>query len=425
MRSKSLLSLAEFCRFVGGDPWAFAGINRYAAETSYAEDIVLTAQYPYQRIPASANNSTYAGTNSRQEVEQALLKAESLFSRWTRHYPVPVQVLGEKHKFPSAFNLRYGTVPALFKPKFAELQSFGVWVETIAEEGATVTMLDDAEIADVFSIDAIPVPDDTTAEDVHVYLTASDGLYLGSPSRQHEIRPLRVTIDESGGAGNWLANIEGEAYLFVKPELYEIDPPEAISHEVASYVATVDVYVREVDSCQQGHFLIPAPCTSLPCSAPSSVGLCWVEQRSGIYAASPVVCTDGEMSKASLSRYPSRVVMNYVAGEACDGHLMAEDMLNMVSQLTLGFLPFDEENFEDYPTTPLFTSTAKYFREMQRWETGRDVVNPQMSTKFALAVAPHIQHLLGGLEPRRGFVQVLGELLDRGWFVQSDGKSHD
>lgn len=423
MRSKSLLSLAEFCRFCGGDPWAFAGINRYGDNPSFADDIVLTARYAHQRMPDSANDSSYAGSNSHEAVEKALLKAESLFLRWTRRYPVPVQVLNERHDYPSAFKLRYMTVPALFMPKMKDIQAFGVWVETIAKEGATVTKTEDEEIADVFSIDAVSVPDDTAAEDVHVYLTAADGLYSGSPSRQHEIRPLRVTIDSSGGTGNWIANIEGEAYLFVEPELYEIDPPEAIAHEVDSYISTVDVYVRSLDICQQGEFILSAPCNSLPCPEPASVQLCMAEDKRG-YSASPVVCSDGEMSRSRLARCPKEIQLNYIAGMALEDRLMAEDMLNMIAPLALGYLPFDEEVYEDFPTTPLNTSKALHYREIQKWESGRDAINPQVSLKFELAVPNHLQHLLGGLEPRRGFVQVLGEIMDRAWFVQTNGKSH-
>ncbi len=423
MRSKSLLSLAEFCKFVGGDPWAFAGINRYSDET-YADDIVLTAQYAYQRMPDSANDSTYAGNNSRQAAEQAILKGENLFLRWTRRYPVPVNVLAEKQDYPSAFKLRYQTVPALFKPKYKELQAFGVWVESIAEDGASVTKTVDEQIADVFSIDDVPVPDDTAAEDVHVYLNPDDGIYTGNPSRQHEIRPLTVTIDSSGGTGNWLAQIEGDAYLFVKPELYEIDPPQAIAHEDASYISTVDVYVRTVDSCQQGNFILPAPCSSLPCPDSESVALCMVEDKRGMYTATPVVCSEGSMTKSRLPRCPKRIEMNYIAGVELEDRLMAEEMVNLVARLALGYLPFDEESFEDYPTTPLYTSLAKQYRAIQKWESGRDAIQPQVSTKFELAVPENIQHLLGGLEPRRGTVEALGEILDRGWFVQS-GSTHN
>jgi hypothetical protein len=377
MRSKSLLSLDEFCRFVGGDPWAFAGINRYGDDVAFADDIVLTAQYPYQRMPDSANDSTYAGSNSRQAVEQALLKAERLFTKWSGRHPVPVQVLQEEHKFPSQFALRYGNIPAIFMPKRAWVQGFGV----------------------------------------------SDGNYSGEPALQHEIRPLTVVIDDSGGTGNWTASIEGPAYLFVKPELYEIDPPEAIEHIAGSYVANVTVWVKSLDVCQQGEFIIPRPCSSLPCPEPTTMGICWMTEKTG-YSPQAVTCTDGEMSKDHLIAWPQKIRMNYVAGFERENGLMAEAMVSLIAPLALGYLPFDEEIFEDFPTSPLFTSTAKYFREIQKWEQGRDTINPQVSTKFALAVPNHIQHMISGLEPRRGFVQTFGEILDNGWLVQTNGYTH-
>jgi len=270
----------------------------------------------------------------------------------------------------------------------------------------------------------VPVPDDTQADDVHVYLTASDGLYSGLPKLQHEIRPLRVTIDSSGGAGNWIAQIEGDAYLFVKPELYEIDPPEAVPHEADSYVDEVDVYLRTLDNCQQGVFVLGKPCNSLPCPDEDTISLCFAEDKAGIYSASPVTCSEGSMSKRSLPRCPKAIRMNYLAGAQREDGQASEEMLSLISRLALGYLPFDEDQYEDYPTTPLHTSVAVQYRAIQKWESGKDTINPQVSTKFELAVPPHIQHLLGGLEPRRGFVDVLGELLDRGWFVQSFGNSH-
>jgi hypothetical protein len=374
-------------------------------------------------MPDSANDSTYAGSNSRQAVEQALLKAERLFTKWSGRHPVPVQVLQEEHKFPSQFALRYGNIPAIFMPKRAWVEGFGVSVMEQVEESASVTRTVDGEIADIFSIDSVNVPDDTAAEDVHVYLLPADGNYSGEPALQHEIRPLTVVIDDSGGTGNWTASIEGPAYLFVKPELYEIDPPEAIEHIAGSYVANVTVWVKSLDVCQQGEFIIPRPCSSLPCPEPTTMGICWMTEKTG-YSPQAVTCTDGEMSKDHLIAWPQKIRMNYVAGFERENGLMAEAMVSLIAPLALGYLPFDEEIFEDFPTSPLFTSTAKYFREIQKWEQGRDTINPQVSTKFALAVPNHIQHMISGLEPRRGFVQTFGEILDNGWLVQTNGYTH-
>lgn len=424
MRSKTLLTLSEFCSWVGGDPWAFAGIDLYDDDAPLHGDIALTAQYARQRMPNSTNDSTYAGSNSRQMVEQAILKAERLFFRWTNRYPVPVNILAEKHNHPSVFDLRYGTVVPTFKPKVAEVRSFGVWVLEEASMGHSVSKLDGGDIADIFSMDAVPVPDNTLAQDVHVYLNKVDGNYSGLPQLQHEIRPLRCTIDASGGSGNWVAHLEGDAYLFVLPELYEIDPPEGIEHEAASYLATVDVYTKSVDSCQQGRYIVPNPCNALPCPEPSMVLACWKSEGRGHYSPMPVTCNEGIMQKSKLGNWPSEVEMNYIAGAALDNRFVNEQMLGLISQLALGFLPFDEESLEDFPTTPLWTGTARYYRALQTWETGFDMVAPQVGIKKALAVPPHLQHLINGLEPRRGFVQSLGEIMEMAWLVQTYGSTH-
>lgn len=408
MRSDTLLSLDEFCRWAGVDPWAAAQVDR-SNDKLDDPDLLVAVQYPWQGM-ANTNDATPAEANSRDFVVQAIRRAERLFAKITSRYPAPMQILDDEHVFPSQFEMRHGYS---FRPTYRHVEAFGVEQWTLQEAGVSITQLVDSELSETFSIE-VAVPDDTEVDGVHVFLPGE------AATLANEIRPLDVTIDSSAGTGNWIANISGAAYLFVKPEHYTEQYPEPVPFDKTSYtndyLQTVDIYLRSIDVGQQGVYKVPQPCSTLPCPDPTEVGVCWSKVGLDDWVFGEPASFDGSTwTRENLKRYPKSVSMNYVAGYPKVGQRIADVTKDIIGMLTCGLMGLEIP--EDEQSSIFMTSKMKYFVAIQSWQNKADHIAPQMGYSAILTIPKALLETLNGLEPRRGIVQAYTEMVNLGWIV--------
>lgn len=425
MRSDTLLSLAEFIDWVGGNPWAFAQID-LGGERLRDSNIVsyeYTWQLPYE------NDPTRAGSNTRQAVAQAIRRAEAQFLKWTRFYPVPVYLTNEEH--PIRRSLHSNRVTG-YKPRYGFVQQFGVRVMTAIDAGDITLERGLPDPDDVFVI-TVNVADDTEADSLHVYLTETDGNYTGTPLLKHEIRPVTtVTVDSSGGSGNWTAEIEAPAYLFVKPEFYEDKEPEVLIHELDTYVDEVAVWIETVDATQPGQaVLIRGGCANPPCGDDETELICWerLPDLPGYYAPVRVSLVDSAFQRTKFSRIPMAMQFNYLAGYAREGRRMAGIVKDILCMLTVALMdghdiPENEDNTGSILNSVCETYMTAVFweyRRVQKWEKQTENMlasGGKSGSGYELALTDTVKERLNGLEPRRGFVKALQETDDAGWLTR-------
>ena len=406
MRSDTTLSLAEFCLALNGNPWFFAGIDRYGEVKSLSQEVIITLEDPWQ-TKAGANNSAQAGSNSRVAVADAIRRAERRIAEMTGKYLIPTQICNEMQGIDSPFRTQH--VGFVLKPENTPVIQFGVRSSTQAGDDVALTK-EDSGILDTFTC-TVTVPDNTSENDVRVYLTPSDGNYSGTPQLQHEIRPVSVSINTT----TWLASIEIPAYVCVKPSLYS-NQRAGILHEADSYVDEVDIWVDSVDVCQSGEFQYYTRVNGLP--SDTRVPAAFYDQGDDWYNAVPVTCTNGTFSSTILQRHPERMYINYLAGFARENGRVQATIADIIWMMATGYLAFDEERVnsrENIPTSPLWTTKAKYYREMQVYDRRVDYIGPQESVEKAKAYPAEYDYWLDGLEPRRGPVQAIGDILSKGW----------
>lgn len=417
MRSATYLSLAELCLALDGNPWTFAGINRFPETKTPSQEERYTMELPWQ-TKAGANNATPAGSNSRDAVRKALTSAERKFIQLCQKYPAPEQIQDEYHRVKSPHRTQHSGF--VIKPRYSVDVVFGT--RNLVGDGSdsAITKEVDSAIQDRFIFtNPVTVPDDTLAEDVHIYLTSADGDYSGDPGIEHEIRPVEVSIDSSGGAGNWTAQVSIPAYLCVKPSLYT-NQSGSLPHESATYIDNVVLYVESIDVCDQGYFRSKKRSNGRLTDVDTLAE--FVDDGNEYYLVEPITCTDGLIYGTVLRNYPDSIHLNYVSGFARENGRVNQAVVNVLWKLTLGYLEFDEERSitpPSLPANPLWTGKARAYRQMQQIEKRRDNIGNQVGTEWMVLVRPDIQQYLTGLTIRRGPVEAIGEMLDNGWIRQS------
>jgi hypothetical protein len=412
MRSDTLLSLTEFVQWVGGDVWAFAQIDRSPTQRREKDSCACTVEYEWQFDPQYANSPKRAGANSRETIRQAIRQAERLFTLWTNHYPLPVNIVGEQYPWRLR-GLR--KLPPKFLTQYAPYLQSGVYVLTALSAAADLTRTDGGgQLLDAFTL-TLPVPDNTRADEIRVFLPGE------ATERRNEIVPLTVHINSSGGTGNWTATISGESYLFVLPEKYLANEPQCVKHEAANYLTTVDVWRQTIDTTQQGVFVFDAlgDCNGAPCAEPTTSSLCWHIQASEnlpwLVPAS-ITWVEGIATGYTLPRSPDAVRINYIAGFNRVMGRMDEQVKHILCLLTAAYLLCGD----GMCCQACATDKLKYYRELQTYKSK----DSQFLSSGGESGATHtllVDHAtiarLSGLEPRRGFVQAYGLLRDMGWLT--------
>ena len=421
MRSNTHLSLLEFIEWAGGDPWLFAQIQR---EKNRIKDQPqrVTIEHPWQMEP-KPNSGDRAGVMSRQAIAMAIANAERLFARWTNRHPVPVCIENEHHPYPNRRVLNYTHTP-LLKPDFQWYQEGGVCVLSANENAIGLARGSDPTPDEIFTA-TVGIPDDTTADQVRVFIREGDAGYTGLPELKHEIRPLTVTINSSGGSGNWVASISGPAYLFVRPSFYEGDEPDPLDHKLATYIDAISVRVETVDPCQQGEFVfIGGDCGDVPCGETTSA-LCQSHHRkkhSDWVRPLNLECNDDdELVRYPLQQYPDGVRLNYVAGKPrVEQRRMDPAIREIICMMTAALVPCEMEM--DCETCK--NHKLSYYREIPKVE----IENPRLMATGTITggrqqvmVPSHVQTALGGYDPYRGLTQAYQYLSEAGLLARTGG----
>jgi hypothetical protein len=429
MRSDTLLSLGEFIDWVGGNPWAFAQID--LGGDRLRDSNMVSYEYPWQ-LPYE-NDTSRAGSNTRQAVAHAIRRAETQFLKWTKFYPVPVYLTNEEHPIRRS---AHSTRRTGYQPKYGFVQNFGV--RTMTEIDAADITLTRGAPDDTFTI-SVNVPDDTEADSLHVFLTEADAGYSGTPLLKHEIRPLaNVTIDSSGGDGNWTAEIEAAAYLFVKPEHYAEKEPEVLEHALDTYVDEVAVWVETIDTTAPGLAVLKrGRCANPPCNDDVTELICWerIPDWQGYYSPSRVKLVDGAFQRTTYSYTPMAMQFNYLAGYLRENRLMAGIVKDIVCMLTIALMQGEDipEN-EDNKTSVInsvcetyMTATFWEYRSIQKWEKQTENMlasGGKSGSGYDIALTDAAKERLNGLEPRRGFIKALQELDEAGWYTRHGASVH-
>ena len=403
MRSDTALTLAEYANWLGANPWRLAQVEN--------GDAVLKGDKCDDGFSCSFEYLWQAGMNSREFIIQAMRCADQIFQNWTNRLPYPTGVAADEldFPFPEAGFLNGVGEPKKFSLSWENWTNFGLRTYTqIADDQVLTRGAPD----DVFTITALAVPDNTLATDVIVALTPADGGYTDGdvPPLEQQIRPLTVTIDSSGGAGLWTADIEGAAYLFVLSTLYEAVEPTCQEHELATYIEDVDIWISSVDTTDQGEFVWTANgnCANPPCAEDTDT-LCLRREQMAMVSATPARYSDSVWANYCITTVPQFMLLNYIAGESLEnGSFSSQFMVHILSLLTTAILEVDWEEC----CNPCMTAKFAFYNEIQKeivtdgTESGTSI---RGGAEYKMMKTDKYLDALG-YDLRRGFVYALTTL---------------
>lgn len=242
------LPLETFRQVLGFNPWWFWGMSdssemlRPAAQSGLQGCRGVTKEFSWQ-------DRDYAGRN---DIREAIARAENMLAVQLRYYPAPVYI-EEEVEWPLYNDRRYirsgpwdGSGRWLsIKLRNGWVQACGVESRSVIQSSVPVTYTDsDGDgYYDVATIGPISTSI-TDPKQIAIYFTSSDRYgYDAELSEKWRISPVNVSI--SGGQ----VTIKGAAWIFVKPVLLaglnndDINPNASPS----PFASTVDIYRKYTD----------------------------------------------------------------------------------------------------------------------------------------------------------------------------------
>lgn len=333
----TLLSLFEWGRIMGLSPWDLAQLGVGFAHPASAQCEKVFYQYFWQQ-----------DFLSREEIAEAIQKAEDMIAQELQYYPAPKYFVDEKHLYPRPAE-RYlfgaGTDKRFMwktvQTDWGFYQSPGLLTRTLVAAGAVVTLTDrDGDgINETFTIGPIltGITDPTT---IGAYFTLSQRLQADI-DETWRVRPINVSIV----GGN--LTITGHSTLLVLPALEETTNPQILDvTNLSNYAATLDIYqilpdinLTTTDPAQGTAVWDPMPgdCQSTPC-APIILPICVnaTDVDNGIVSVDYII--SGNNCPTS-NREPDRLHLNYVAGVPLVNGRMNPDYANIVAHLATALLP--------------------------------------------------------------------------------------
>lgn len=344
------LPLESFREIVGFNPWWFWGMSdnseflRSGAQPGPQGCRGVTKEFSWQ-------DRDYAG---RQDIREAISRAEHMLETQLRFYPAPVY-LEEEVSWPPYNDRRYirgGPYDA--DNRWLSVRLSTGWVRSSGIEARSSISLGQSVVytdtdADGYYDTATVGPIATTITDVKeiaVYFVSVDRYgYDASLSEKWRIAPLNITI--SGGQ----LTIKGPAWIFIKPILLsglnsdDIDPNSTPS----PLASTVDIYRRYTDGSStsvgssqgviiwetrptHGWWCVCSACNSPdpysgspydPAATARAVARVGIrDSKSGVVtpAESSYNATDGTWSSINwwVCEEPDRVIIRYLAGYPLD-----------------------------------------------------------------------------------------------------------
>lgn len=244
----SLLSLEEWRRIIGWNPFLFWGLSNDTVPITAACPKLVT-QYAWQGNDAAG----------RAEIEAAIESAESLLRNYLGYAVAPqfAEVAIPWPRYYDANRDRLANwdatgrwIAARLPFGYGQVQAIGVEalteIDTVTVAGADLVFTDEDGdgLDDTFTITAT-VPAGTDADDLAVYFAAADRLDGEDAGERWRIRPVRATV--SGVT----ATIIGRIWTIVRPVLYEgvsvapLDPGDTTVN--GPYAQSLVVYTRQPD----------------------------------------------------------------------------------------------------------------------------------------------------------------------------------
>ena len=407
MYSDTCLTLTEYAQLMGVDPWRMAGIDREATNPSPPPP----PAYPVKAASAGDEcaciyqHAWQSGFISRDDFMQGIRRAEEVFSDITCTFLCPTCITNERHALEQP-PLHFSRPNYSVMPKHRQVRAFGTCVRT-KRNTYTLTRTDGSTLLDEFAV-IVPVPDNTTADQVLVYFLPADGDYRGTPELKHQIRPLSVFIDTTGGANNWQAIIEGPAYLFVRPALTETQPPHTcLKHVDTTYVTQVDVWLETINKCAQGTArYLNSGCANPPCEE-QATDICLVPYGEYTYRVDFASCSNGVYARYPRTREPNAFHINYVAGfERVRGRVQTH-LADIIVALATAFIECD---MVDCACKACRTNKFAYYQHIPRNKIGEGNSQTAIGDQYASLITFALIDKLGGQNPRQGLLYGLERL---------------
>ena len=396
MRSNTLTPLLQFFNWWGIEPYRANGIDRYnniKPSRSSKDDCFCMLQHPWQA------QSQW----SRDDLIQMLQYAETTFTLEAGFHPAPFQVRDEPHRYNSKNGIirKDGLLKSVMPDYNCKLIDFGTkYYESLGF--MELTRDDENGILDTFSFQIV-VPSGTLPESIKVYFTITDGRPNTGlePHKflEWQIRPLSIRVDDI------TATISGGAYLFKKPELDEENT--CVEHALDTYVSEVEVFVEQINKCNQGYFVCEAgSCQGYNCENIEQ-SICFNKRYiAGGYwgVPSPLSCNDeGVLVPYCISCRPQQVNMNYITGYPLDENGYMNNMVFKTIAL-LGITLAD--CIKSWCVCDMcVTDKIKYYRSYEMIKVAEGVKDGAIGDQFRHFITDQTKTLISGLPPYRGLVE--------------------
>lgn len=335
----TLLSLLEWGLIMGIDPYELGqvGLGFPVPNTAQCQHVFFQYQWQQDFL-------------SRDEVGNAIQRAEEMIAHYLTYWPAPRYFTGEVKQYPRPVEkYLYGagaTKRWQWKDvslEWCKVQAVGTLVRTpILNSPVVYSDTDGDGVADLFTVTVATTVTDPTQ--IAVYFALADR-FNDPIDETWRVRPVNVSI--SGG----FATITGLRALCVKPALETIYGAQILDVTVAAnFVTTMDVYQVTTDSTStsvdpaQGLAIwepLPNDCAIPPCNVeewPVCIGA-----RNAEMGRVSIDYLIGGQNGPTQSREPDRVMVNYLAGYPRQPNgKMDRVMADAVAHLATGILPVDK-----------------------------------------------------------------------------------
>lgn len=346
---QTLLPIDTFARILGIDPYTFNQIGVGFPDNSVIGLGQSCNSVFYQTAwQGSARNQQL----SREEIAQAIARAEDMLAEQLTFYPAPKYIAQEMDVYPMVQGKPYAANGVMlwqtgvgfpYYGGYAKVPSVqlawhkvwggGVLARTDYGDSANLAISDaDGDgIDDTFTC-SVTVPSGVSANEIGVYFRASDRVpTTAAIDETWRLRPVTVTVSGT------TATITGHSTLLVKPNLESGVTVEPLNvTDTTIYVTQVNVQRVYRDDTQQGNAYWENlyPCDDEPCGL-ASEAICIADRNSRM---GQVAVHFTNTDCCSHWRAPDKVTVNYLAGEALVNNEMSEIYAQMVTYLAAGLL---------------------------------------------------------------------------------------
>lgn len=217
MYSNTLTTLYELSKWLQIDPYVFAGVSK-ANDTTKCGCVLDSTK----DVMAEVKNKFW----SRQNFEEALLKAEWVFHQIVGEYPAP-KLVEEKKPY------KIKAKPQTLIPNYLVDNIYRIpQLELIAVANVDKSDLDNLVIT-------FTDTQETDIENLVFYLPQDEATYITNPKWDNLVDQIRPVTHNNRSKFGTSYTVTIPSYLAVKPSLYS---NTCLPHEEATYLDTINVY---------------------------------------------------------------------------------------------------------------------------------------------------------------------------------------